>query len=675
MNGKKSNNGNYLYEFGAFRVDASQGLFLRDDQPVRVPPKTFELLLFLLERNNQVVDKESIMAAVWQNTFVEDSNLTVHISTLRKIFDSDKTGSARIETFPKHGYRLTAKVTENGHSIEPIPQDAAESSSKLLLFDEIPATSEQTVHDTKDPALAKALPKFVANNRNSFVTAFLIVIPVIVASGFFLNWFGRSSLSFKKLTRIQGTEKTVQAAISPHGEYLAHVVTSGAKQSLHVIHIATKSSDDLVPPEDVEYSGLTFSNDGNFIYYVPKEKNSSVLYRIPILGGERKRVLANVASAIGFSPDGTRFAFVRETSNGESSLMIANTDGSGERNLATRRSPEFFSTAGLSWSPDGSSIACPFGIQQKDRKMQVAIYDSETGREKLIFDKKWNGIDRVAWLSDGRGVVAPAFETGSAKTQIWIMPYPSGEPFQVTNDLENYGDLSLTADSKTLVSVQFTQHSAVWLKSNNDNEIPKAITSGKHHEFKFVSWTPDNRILFGSNEGENRDVWIMNSDGSDQRQLTSNARENSQPVMTNDGRTIFFTSDRVATGTYNIWKMNSDGSDQVQVTFGMGEIHPIVTPNGKWIVYTAGGMETGDDKRSIWKIPIGGGEPIPIVAAPSHWPDVSPDGKSVGCWYKPSDESPWKVAIFSIDGGSPIKIFDVTPNSPVKWTPEGNAIS
>ena len=80
-------------------------------------------------------------------------------------------------------------------------------------------------------------------------------------------------------------------------------------------------------------------------------------------------------------------------------------------------------------------------------------------------------------------------------------------------------------------------------------------------------------------------------------------------------------------------------------------------------------------EKAIWKIPIDGGEPVQIVAAPSHWPDISPDGKSVGCWYKLDVAAPWMVAIFSIDGGPPIKILDVAPESPIKWTPEGDAIS
>ncbi len=112
-----SNNGNHLYEFGPFRVDPSQRLFSLGGDPVRIPPKTFELLLYLLEHSNEVIDKETLMLEVWHDSFVEDANLTVHISTLRKIFADDTDRSAVIENFPKKGYRFVAKVCEIANAI------------------------------------------------------------------------------------------------------------------------------------------------------------------------------------------------------------------------------------------------------------------------------------------------------------------------------------------------------------------------------------------------------------------------------------------------------------------------------------------------------------------------------------------------------------------------------
>ncbi|MGA2421113.1 MAG: winged helix-turn-helix domain-containing protein, partial [Candidatus Acidiferrum sp.] len=79
-----SNNGLGLYEFGPFRLDADRRLLLRDDQPIPLQPKAFETLLVLVRNSEKVVLKGELLDAVWANTFVEESNLTQHISVLRK---------------------------------------------------------------------------------------------------------------------------------------------------------------------------------------------------------------------------------------------------------------------------------------------------------------------------------------------------------------------------------------------------------------------------------------------------------------------------------------------------------------------------------------------------------------------------------------------------------------
>ena len=106
-------NGNgHSYEFGPFRLDPAQRLFSHDGAPVRLAPKTFELLLFFICNSNEVLEKETLMREVWPDAFVEDANLTVHISSLRKALSADIDASAMIETFPKVGYRFTADVRE-----------------------------------------------------------------------------------------------------------------------------------------------------------------------------------------------------------------------------------------------------------------------------------------------------------------------------------------------------------------------------------------------------------------------------------------------------------------------------------------------------------------------------------------------------------------------------------
>ena len=97
-----------LYEFGPYRLDAQRRVFTREDRAVPLAPKTFELLLLLVQGEGRAFSKQELMTALWPDTFVEEANLSFQISVLRKALGEGGTGL--IETVPKHGYRLTADV-------------------------------------------------------------------------------------------------------------------------------------------------------------------------------------------------------------------------------------------------------------------------------------------------------------------------------------------------------------------------------------------------------------------------------------------------------------------------------------------------------------------------------------------------------------------------------------
>lgn len=101
-----------FFEFGSFRIDAEQRILFRGGEPLRLAPKTFDLLLALIENGNRVVGKEELMRRFWADAFVEEANLTVHVSVLRKILGSENGGNGDIETIPKRGYRFVADIKE-----------------------------------------------------------------------------------------------------------------------------------------------------------------------------------------------------------------------------------------------------------------------------------------------------------------------------------------------------------------------------------------------------------------------------------------------------------------------------------------------------------------------------------------------------------------------------------
>src|SRR5580765_2053633 len=97
-----------IYEFGKFVLDPDGKALFADGQPIHLPAKEFDTLLLLVEHNGRALSKEEMMAAIWRDAFVEESNLAKQISRLRKILNSN--GQEFIETIPKHGYRFSADL-------------------------------------------------------------------------------------------------------------------------------------------------------------------------------------------------------------------------------------------------------------------------------------------------------------------------------------------------------------------------------------------------------------------------------------------------------------------------------------------------------------------------------------------------------------------------------------
>lgn len=109
------------YDFGSFRFDAQKVSLQYEDEPVPLPPKSLQTLKTLLERHGETVSRDLLISEVWREAFVEDSNLTVAVSTLRKTLASYSGSEVLIQTVPREGYRLIADVSETVHiSEQPI---------------------------------------------------------------------------------------------------------------------------------------------------------------------------------------------------------------------------------------------------------------------------------------------------------------------------------------------------------------------------------------------------------------------------------------------------------------------------------------------------------------------------------------------------------------------------
>ena len=101
-----------LYEFGPFRLDATERVLFRDGKAVALKPKVFDTLLLLVRNSGHVVEKDELMGAVWPDTVVEENNLNQNISALRRVLGESEESGKYIETLPRRGYRFVAGVSE-----------------------------------------------------------------------------------------------------------------------------------------------------------------------------------------------------------------------------------------------------------------------------------------------------------------------------------------------------------------------------------------------------------------------------------------------------------------------------------------------------------------------------------------------------------------------------------
>ena len=576
-------------------------------------------------------------------------------------FRGDTSGvifKAILDGTPTSAVRLNPDVPTE---LEQIIKKCLEKDRNLRCqhASEIRTDLQRLKRDTesgKSAATGAASPP-VGGKRNLWlgVGALLVASGGITLGVYY--WIAPKPLLFQKteITQLTSSGKVEAAAISPDGRYVAYTLGGyGArlnKKSLWVVQVTTGSDVQIVPPADVHYGGLTFSRDGDFLYvtqYESEDSSLGVLYKIPVLGGTARKLIVDVGSKVTLSPDGKRLAFERDSSErNESALIVANEDGTGERQLAVRKLPNSY--WGVAWSPNGKSIATTGHSEAGVAYTSLAEVSVEDGVERPLSQQQRTALRGLVWVSDGRGLVVNTQEQTGGPSQLGYISYPSGEFRKITGDLNTYNGVSVTADSRVVATVQLQYSSDVWVAPVAEADSTKPITSGG--QTMWPTWSPDGRVVCLKYARNGANIWLMNADGRNARQLTADTGSMKLSLRVSpDGRYIVFLSDR--TGSDHVWRTDIDGANPKQLTnspLDSWDSRPDVSPDGKWVVYGKWGPEQG-----IWKVPIEGGDPVRLNDANASHPAISPDGRSIACSYRDNKATPTHgVAIMESEGGRP----------------------
>jgi Tol biopolymer transport system component/DNA-binding winged helix-turn-helix (wHTH) protein len=664
------------YEFGPFRLIPKEHKLLHNGRTIPLTPRAFDLLVVLVENSGHMLEKDELLKRVWKTTFVEEGTMTRSISTLRRVFAEEDGTRQYIETIPTRGYRFVAEVTaSNGDDVDhggPVQGLPVAASS---VSEENGVASEPI--DVAGPSTAS--PVRSRWRRYGAVGSVLILGIIAVVSIIALRSSRARVIHFGTVEAARLTEsgKIYAAALSPDGKYLAYVVFASdqeVRMSAWIRQLSTHTDLQVVPAQPVLYKGVRFSPDGSLLYYVTDDlAGHSSLFQVSALGGFPRKLVDHVSSTVGFSPDGGKITFVRQDAAlHQLELVTADADGGHPRVLVTKKLPGLLRSP--VWSPDGKLIACiSEASYSAGPRVTVVGFDATNGKEKRLLPEDWSLISQLAWLGDGSGLVMTGMAPGSKISHIWMVHLPDGEATNITLDVTDYSGVSLDSSSTRLVTVQTAVASGMWVVDPQNSNTPGAqVSRGALDGMHGVSWNSSGQLLYAAGEKGEWQIWSVNEDGSNRRQLTFGPASNYSASACRSSQYVAFISSRA--GGQHIWRMNADGADPVQLTYGLGEETPRCSPDGKWVVYTA--YSAGQPQ--LWKVSTSGGEPVQLsdnaTILNSTWPSVSPDGKLIAFRSMDIQKRSAGVAVIPFEGGPPIHILQLG-FTPVRWSPDSRSLT
>jgi len=714
---KPSNN--MVYEFEGFHLDAGHLMLYRENDEVALAPKAVETLLVLVERRGAILSKEELMSSIWTDSIVEESNLAQYLYVLRKTLGNTTDGKPFIETLRRRGYRfngevLVSEATDGGHSRDVpeeagIPHNTAEEVGRevrhqnlrslrvqkrgnvLALADWKEAENDQPPDpEIMGPAPIQAEAPFMRGRRRWYTPAAILAAMLVGALSIF--WYRpattaespqfRNELTISNLTAGEAVDHA--ATISPDGNYFVYASHDGEKVHLWLHQTGQASRLEIIPPFAGAIHGTTFSPDSQFVYFVANENDGgpNVLYRVPALGGAKTKVTTDVATSVSFSPDGGEMAFMRgDRQTNRSLLLIAGSDGTGERVLVTGNADDDFYGGGA-WSPDGSQIA--YGVVDTRTAWHggctIVGTNVQSGDTTPLSPEKWDTCFRMAWTRDAKGLVFVGTKSresySTRRDQIYYLSLADGQSRRLTTDGNRHQIVSLgVTNNDEVLAVPFNRLSQIWaMDANGDSRTAMQITKGFADGRGGIAPLPDGRIAYLTRHGDGFSIWQMNADGSDRIQLTTEPPQLQELRSAPNGD--FFMISAWRDGWNHLYRLNADGTDLRQMTFGeSAESDSTISTDGNWIVYDSTFYEDDRRKTGLRKVASDGRETTAFSDTECQTPHYSPDAKLVSCV-----SADWKnIYVLSSENGAVVKAF-ATAKNPIlnagaRWTPDGNALA